>query len=247
MKAVRGYSLRRRLLACVLASKPVAAPLKLLDCCPISDGAMALLVSADAGAGQAHLHQHLSAMASVLDCGAAAASRSTQVEAGLRLADIDHLAIYDSFTITLAMLLEEILHGLCSYGIACRAVPAMWCNNDPSRLRSLFVRFHAIASPSTTQANVWSWAARQAISGSARTVGSREGTKTGCQCNAALSCASLYALIWHPVVPRSSTMPCATTTTICPAVNATPPQFLPGAGCVTATCAGGSPFSLSST
>ncbi len=56
----------------VLAAKPIAAPLSLLDCCPISDGAMAFVVSAEpgphapvrlAGAGQAHRHQHLTAMA----------------------------------------------------------------------------------------------------------------------------------------------------------------------------------------
>jgi acetyl-CoA C-acetyltransferase len=47
-------------------------------------------------------------MASVLDCGAGAAARRAFEAAGLTLADIDHLGIYDSFTITLAMLLEEI-------------------------------------------------------------------------------------------------------------------------------------------
>lgn len=100
----------------VLASKPIAAPLKLLDCCPISDGAMALVVSARAqgacvamtGAGQAHRHQHLSAMADVMDCGAADAARRAFAEAGIGVADIEHLGIYDSFTITLTMLLEEI-------------------------------------------------------------------------------------------------------------------------------------------
>lgn len=101
----------------VLASKPIARPLSLLDCCPISDGAMALVVSAEpgaqggvvmAGAGQAHLHQHLTAMQDVLDCGAAQAARQAFDEADLSLADIDCLGIYDSFTITLVMLLEEI-------------------------------------------------------------------------------------------------------------------------------------------
>lgn len=100
----------------VLASKPVAAPLKLLDCCPISDGAMALVVSAQAGphgpvairgAGQAHLHQHVTALDDVLDTGAARSARRAFAEAGLAQADIDYLAIYDSFTITLTMLLEE--------------------------------------------------------------------------------------------------------------------------------------------
>ena len=36
-----------------------------------------------AGAGQAHRHQHLSAMADVMDCGAAVAARRAFAEAGL--------------------------------------------------------------------------------------------------------------------------------------------------------------------
>jgi len=101
----------------VLSSKPIAAPLKLLDCCPISDGAMALVVSQECrhgprvairGAGQAHRHQHLTAMESVLDCGAGEAAAHAFEEAGLAVSDIDYLAIYDSFTVTLAMLLEEM-------------------------------------------------------------------------------------------------------------------------------------------
>jgi acetyl-CoA acetyltransferase len=113
----------------VLASKPIAEPLHLMDCCPISDGAMALIVSADArgavkvkmaGAGQAHLHQHLTAMRDVMDCGAARASKIALKEAGLTVADIDYLGIYDSFTITLLMLLEEI--GFADRGAAAQRV-----------------------------------------------------------------------------------------------------------------------------
>ena len=113
-----GAQLRSPLtVADVLVSKPIATPLKLADCCPISDGAAAFIVSADSGpgprvvlrgAGQAHRHQHLSAMADVLACGAAEAAQRALAEAGVTLAQIGHLGIYDSFTITLAMLLEEI-------------------------------------------------------------------------------------------------------------------------------------------
>ena len=101
----------------VLASKPIATPLTLLDCCPISDGGMALVVSADAGphaavrmvgAGQAHRHQHLTAMTDVMRCGAGQAAQQAFDEAGLTHADVDYLGIYDSFTITLVMLVEEI-------------------------------------------------------------------------------------------------------------------------------------------
>lgn len=101
----------------VLAAKPIAAPLKFADCCPISDGAVAVVVSAVApagprvtllGAGQAHRHQHLSAWRDIFHCGARDAAQRAFNAAGMALTDIDLLAVYDSFTITLAMLLEEI-------------------------------------------------------------------------------------------------------------------------------------------
>ncbi|MEN5164607.1 thiolase family protein [Achromobacter kerstersii] len=98
----------------VMASRPIATPLHLLDCCPISDGAVALVISADdgpvriSGAGQAHRHQHLSALRDILDTGAARAWQRARTDAGVEAGQIDYLAIYDSFTITLAMLLEEL-------------------------------------------------------------------------------------------------------------------------------------------
>ena len=101
----------------VLASKPIASPLKIMDCCPISDGAMALVISAEprpttprvsiVGAGQAHRHQHLTAIEDTGNFGARDASHRAFEEAKLDRSDIDYLAIYDSFTITLAILIEE--------------------------------------------------------------------------------------------------------------------------------------------
>ncbi|NYT23217.1 thiolase family protein [Alcaligenaceae bacterium] len=108
----------------VLASRPVATPLHLLDCCPISDGAVAVLVSADegpvriAGGGQAHQHQHLSALDNVLATGAARAFGPALREAGAQISDFDYLGVYDSFTITLVMLLEEL--GFAPRGQAAR-------------------------------------------------------------------------------------------------------------------------------
>lgn len=103
-------------LADVLASKPIATPLKLLDCCPISDGSVAFVVSGEpggrgvriAGSGQAHRHQHISAMKDVRETGAGHAAKAALKAAGLDLKAMDYLGIYDSFSITLAMLLEEI-------------------------------------------------------------------------------------------------------------------------------------------
>jgi acetyl-CoA acetyltransferase len=101
----------------VLASKPIAAPLKLLDCCPVSDGGAAFVVSRDPtgaarvriiGTGQAHTHQHVSAAPSLTQFGAKASSERAREAAGVALQDIRYAAIYDSFTITLTILLEEI-------------------------------------------------------------------------------------------------------------------------------------------
>ncbi|GJG95455.1 thiolase family protein [Cupriavidus pauculus] len=98
-------------------ARPIASPLRLSDCCPISDGAVAIVVSSEpgdgipvriAGAGQAHRHQHLGALEDVMRSGASDAAGRAFAEAGRTPADIDYLAIYDSFTITLMMLLEEL-------------------------------------------------------------------------------------------------------------------------------------------
>lgn len=143
----------------VLASKPIAAPLKIADCCPISDGAMALVVSAQprrasprvaiAGAGQAHRHQHLTAIADVARLGAHDASRRAFEDAGLQQADIDYLGIYDSFTITLAILVEEIGFAARGGSAARRTsngapraatapcTPSRWCT---ARLRTISAR-----------------------------------------------------------------------------------------------------------
>ncbi|NCV39734.1 MAG: thiolase family protein [Betaproteobacteria bacterium] len=101
----------------VLESRVIAAPLKLLDCCPISDGAVAILVSAEhpgrpaarlRGAGQGHRHQHLSAIRAAEDFGARDSLARALEQARCDVADVNYLGIYDSFTITLAILLEDL-------------------------------------------------------------------------------------------------------------------------------------------
>lgn len=101
----------------VLASKPIAVPLRMLDCCPVSDGGAAFVVSRVRtnshgvqiiGAGQAHRHQHTSALEDVAATGAAQAMSRALSRAGVKSGDARYLAIYDSFTITLCMLLEEL-------------------------------------------------------------------------------------------------------------------------------------------
>jgi acyl dehydratase len=43
-----------------------------------------------------------------------------------------------------------ILHGLCTYGHAGRAVLATFCSNDPARMKSLEVRFSGVVFPGET-------------------------------------------------------------------------------------------------
>jgi acetyl-CoA acetyltransferase len=105
----------------VLASKKIAEPLHMLDCCLISDGGAALVVSSRAatrdtrnkaveilGAGQGHTHEHIVAAPSLVDYGCKASSAAAFARAGVRPSDIDVAQIYDSFTITLAVELESI-------------------------------------------------------------------------------------------------------------------------------------------
>lgn len=45
---------------------------------------------------------------------------------------------------------QPILHGLCTNGIACRAILKAYCNNEPERLRAMFVRFSSPIYPGET-------------------------------------------------------------------------------------------------
>jgi acetyl-CoA acetyltransferase len=101
----------------VLASKPIAAPLKLMDCCPVSDGGAAFIVEREdtgrsgvriIGTAQTHMHQHVTAAASLTAFGAGDCTARALTQAGVALSDIRYAGIYDSFTVTLAILLEEI-------------------------------------------------------------------------------------------------------------------------------------------
>jgi acetyl-CoA acetyltransferase len=109
----------------VMASKPVASPLKLLDCCPVSDGGAAFVVSRDKtgdvgvrvlGCAQAHTHQHVTAAPALNKLGAEIAIARAKSAAGVAISDVRYAAVYDSFTITLAMLLEDL--GLAGRGEA---------------------------------------------------------------------------------------------------------------------------------
>lgn len=105
----------------VLASKPIATPLRLLDCCLVSDGAAAVVVSAGAaardvphgavgvlGSGQMNTHEHILAAPSLTDFGCHQSAAQAFGRAGVKPSDIDVAEIYDSFTITLLVELESI-------------------------------------------------------------------------------------------------------------------------------------------
>ncbi len=105
----------------VLGSKMIADPLHMLDCCLISDGGAALVVSSRSaardtkgkaieilGAGQGHTHEHILAAPSLVDFGCKTSSATAFARAGVQAGDIDVAQIYDSFTITLAVELESI-------------------------------------------------------------------------------------------------------------------------------------------
>lgn len=110
----------------VMKSRTIATPLKLLDCCPVSDGGAAFIVSRDrtgatgvriAGCGQAHTHQHVTMAGNEPQAGASESLARASAQARATAADARYAAVYDSFTITLAMLLEEL--GLAARGQAC--------------------------------------------------------------------------------------------------------------------------------
>jgi acetyl-CoA acetyltransferase len=111
----------------VLASKPIAEPLNLLDCCLISDSAGALVVTsaeraADLpiqpawllGIGEAHTHEHITLAPSLTKFGTVRSGQIAYDMAGLGPEDIDFAELYDCFTIVPIIEAEEL--GLAKRG-----------------------------------------------------------------------------------------------------------------------------------
>ncbi|MBI5617415.1 MAG: thiolase [Gammaproteobacteria bacterium] len=112
----------------VLASPMVTTPYRKLDCSLISDGAAAfVLVSAERakalgieapiyilGAGECYTHEHLFLMPSLTTTGAVESSRKAYAMAGYGAHDMQVAGVYDCFTGTLVMMLEDL--GFCAKG-----------------------------------------------------------------------------------------------------------------------------------
>jgi acetyl-CoA C-acetyltransferase len=110
----------------VLASRVVSSPLHLLDCCMISDGGGALVVTSAArardlakkpalvlGAAEAARHTGIGGE-DLLEVAAAQSGPKAMAMAGVRHGDVDLRMIYDSFTITVLLTLENL--GFCKRG-----------------------------------------------------------------------------------------------------------------------------------
>ena len=111
----------------VLHSRMIADPLHLLDCCVVSDGGGAVLVTTEErardlkqppiyvlGSSESHTHAHISQMPDLTVTAAAMTAPRAFAEAGVLPSDIDMAMIYDSFTITVLLLLEDL--GFCRKG-----------------------------------------------------------------------------------------------------------------------------------
>jgi acetyl-CoA C-acetyltransferase len=116
----------------VVASPMIADPLHRLDCCVISDGGGALVVVAPEiakslkrpkvrllGAGEAAKHQQ-GGRIDLTYSGAVWSGATAFAEAGIKPADIKYVSIYDSFTITVLITLEDL--GFCERGKGGRLV-----------------------------------------------------------------------------------------------------------------------------
>ena len=111
----------------VVNSRMIADPLHKLDCCVISDGGGAFIMTTEErardlaqppvyvlGAAGRQTHWNIIQMPDFTEIGARAAGLEAMGRAGVTPADIDVLQLYDSFTITVLLMLEAL--GFCTKG-----------------------------------------------------------------------------------------------------------------------------------
>ena len=111
----------------VLASRPISDPFTVRDCCLVTDGGGALVVtSADRakngpkapvyvlGAAMAHWHRYIASMPDLTVTAASESGPRAYQMAGVKPADFDVVEVYDAFTINTVMFLEDL--GFCPKG-----------------------------------------------------------------------------------------------------------------------------------
>lgn len=111
----------------VLNSRMVSEPLTARDCCLVTDGGGAVVVTSAErakdlrkapvyvlGAGEAHWHRHISQMPDLTVTAATASGGRAFAMAGLTPSDVDVVQLYDAFTINTILFLEDL--GFCPKG-----------------------------------------------------------------------------------------------------------------------------------
>jgi acetyl-CoA acetyltransferase len=111
----------------VLASRMISSPLSLLDCCLVTDGGGALLMTSAErakdlrrppvyllGAGEAHWHRNISQMPDLTVTAAVDSGRRAYEMAGVGPEDVSVTMLYDAFTINPILFLEDL--GFCAKG-----------------------------------------------------------------------------------------------------------------------------------
>ncbi|MEA2148347.1 MAG: hypothetical protein QOD69_177 [Solirubrobacteraceae bacterium] len=111
----------------VLASRMVSSPLTVRDCCLVTDGGGAALVTSTErartlrrppavllGAGEAHWHRAIAQMPDLTTTAATDSGARAYAMAGIGPADVDVVELYDAFTINPILFLEDL--GFCAKG-----------------------------------------------------------------------------------------------------------------------------------
>ncbi|WNV76635.1 acetyl-CoA acetyltransferase [Geodermatophilus sp. DSM 44513] len=111
----------------VLSSRTVSSPLTVRDCCLVTDGGGALLVTSTEraadlrrppvhllGYGEAQWHRNITHMPDLTVTAAVDSGRRAYEQAGLSPSDVDLLELYDAFTINPILFLEDL--GFCAKG-----------------------------------------------------------------------------------------------------------------------------------
>ena len=125
MQALEFLDIRETRIADVVGSRMIADPLHLLECCMISDGGGAVVIASPEVArdcdkppvwilGGAEATQYRENGGDITTTAAAQSGPAAFAEAGVAPGDVDVAMIYDSFSITVLAILEDL--GFCKKG-----------------------------------------------------------------------------------------------------------------------------------